>query len=98
VGDLEAGEAVVEQGYFFHPGPPMVRANERAIVPCGCAAYVGVRLDNGEMFLGATACSAEHEPKVGQFLAAYHESLDNPTDRLAVEVADEILMMVFARG
>lgn len=87
---------MVERTYFLHPGPPMVRANERAIVGCGCAAYVGVRLDNGEPFLGALACRPEHEGKVGQFLAAYHESLDRPQARPAVEVADEILTTVFA--
>jgi hypothetical protein len=96
LGDLEVGAAVVEQGYFFHAGPPMVRANERAIVECGCAAYVGVRLDTGDPTLGATACSHEHREKVHAFLAAYHESLDDPSDRPAVEVADEILTRVFA--
>lgn len=87
---------MVEEVYFFHAGPPMVRANERAAMPCGCAVYVGVRLDNGEAFLGATACAPEHEDTMGAFMAAYFDSLAEPQDRPAVEVADEILTRVFA--
>jgi hypothetical protein len=80
-----------------HPGPPLTVANERAVMPCGCAVYIGLRMDTHEPTLGATACSDAHKGKVHAFLAAYHESLDAPSDRPAVEVADEILTRVFAR-
>jgi hypothetical protein len=71
-------------------------AKERAIMPCGCAAYVGLRMDTHDPTLGATACCHEHRGKVHAFLAAYHESLERPSDRDAVEVADELLTRVFA--
>lgn len=79
-------------------GPPPVVANTRAVAPCGCAVYVGKRLDNQEPFIGATACSDRHHGRMGDFLEAFKESLDRPEPTPAVEVADELLMMVFAEG
>lgn len=80
---------------WVNAGPPPVVANERAYRECGCSAYVGMRLDNHEPFIGFTPCSEEHEPQMRLFYDAYLESLGSPEARPAAEVADEIMAMVF---
>ena len=34
---------MIEHGLYGHPGPPMVVARSRAVLPCGCFAAVATR-------------------------------------------------------
>lgn len=88
----------VEQGRWAHPGPPAAVGRERAVAPCGCAVYVGKRLDNREPMIAATSCSDVHTGTMRDFLVAFEESLNRPEARPAAEVADEMLTMLFAGG
>jgi hypothetical protein len=73
------------------PGPPATVTTERAILECGCAAYVGQRMDNGEGAVIATPCSAEHRPLMAHFTLLYRESLVEPIAAPASEIAERLL-------
>lgn len=63
----------------------------RAVLPCGCAAYVGERLDDGEGAVAALACSDEHHALMTTFMALIRASLETPLPVPLVEVCDEML-------
>lgn len=74
-------------------GSPPMLSKERAYLECGCSAYVGKRMDRSppEDALVTKACSEEHLPMMQGFIERYVASLEEPQDRPAVEVADELL-------
>jgi hypothetical protein len=70
---------------------PTVAAAWRAMLGCGCAIYVGRRVDNDEVATGAVPCSSEHRRLVNHATLLMRESLTEPSDELLVEVADRLL-------
>lgn len=68
-------------------------SKERAFLECGCSAYIGLRIDRfpPEEALVTKACSDEHLPMMADFIERYVKSLEDPQDRPAVEVAEELL-------
>lgn len=79
-------------------GGPTLLAQSRAYVECGCSVFVGTWLHNHEPGVGAAMCS-EHADLAQAVNEAYLKTLDDPTDRLAVEVAEEVLTTVaLSRG
>jgi hypothetical protein len=81
---------------WVFPGPPHIMAKERAILECGCFVAVGLQTATKEPALIGTACGDDHKPKMREFLRRYDETLENPSSRPAVEVADEVLGEVYA--
>jgi hypothetical protein len=73
------------------PGMPDVMSHRRARVRCGCAAYVGVRLDNMEAAVAALPCGPGHRRLLEHFQVLFSESLEHPTERDLDEVTNELL-------
>jgi hypothetical protein len=78
------------------PGRPTILFTKRAILPCGCFVACGQRQDNGEAASGECPCSQAHLPLMVRFHRALVASLEQPQDRLLVEVCDELLEQTFA--
>lgn len=74
-------------------GTPPLLSKERVVLDCGCAAYVGLRMDRSppEEAMVTKACSEDHLEKMSDFIKRYIKSLEEPQDRPAVEVAEELL-------
>lgn len=77
--------------FLTQNGVPTLAVSVRAVAPCGCCCFMGRRIDNGEVATGASACSPEHHPVIDDFQEKFRASLDNPTDRLLIDVIAEIL-------
>jgi hypothetical protein len=79
-------------------GFPGLVSIERAELHCGCACYIGKRLTDLELATVAIPCSEAHEEMMRVFRDRYAETEDDPAlaDRLAVDVADQVLMAVAA--
>lgn len=94
--DLEGVRAAVIEQFparlvLSRPNPALL-VNARAALPCGCAIYVGIRVDNHEYATLGRACSEEHERVVNAANVALFDSLIlNPTDRPLLDVVDEFL-------
>ena len=78
------------------PDGTPVLCKERAVMDCGCFAAVGIRPDNHEGALGVHPCSGGHVPLMQHFIDQYVASLDSPEDTPAIEVAHDLLLMIFA--
>lgn len=72
------------------PGGPVVVSKERVVLPCGCCAYAGLRVDTREVCLVATECEPEHRVMRDRFYDLMKESLENPTNRRLIDVAQEL--------
>lgn len=79
------------------PGQPVVLWKDRAEMPCGCAALVGIRIDKQEWAVVASYCADDgHVEQMRRFMELYAASLEErPEDREAVVVAAEILSTAF---
>lgn len=73
------------------PGQPTLVSIERTLLPCGCAAYSGIRMDTQEVSMAAIECSPEHRTMRDRFHELMVESLKNPTEQLLIEAAKELL-------
>ena len=73
------------------PGQPTVVSIEKVVLPCGCCAYSGIRIDTQEVSMVSIECSPEHQPVRDRFHELMVESLKNPTKQLLIEVAKELL-------
>lgn len=80
---------------FILRGDPVLVSKERATLPCGCAVYVGLRVDTKEVATAAIPCKSDHRVLMEQFNSDLAKSLENPTDRLLVEVVNELLESIF---
>jgi hypothetical protein len=85
---------MIEHGIYVQEGPPMIVADKRAILPCGCFATVGLRSDTHEASVGGGPCSRRHARLMERFSLALTDSLVNPTRRPLIDVVDEILTEV----
>ena len=70
---------------------PTIITKERALAVCGCCVFVGIRLDNHEVAVVSAACVQEHMPMMTHFQMLMQLSTADPQDRLAVEVAADLL-------
>lgn len=71
---------------------PVVLAESRAALPCGCQALVGRRTDTMEPVTVLLPCSFRHEPLITDTRKALQESLrEAPSARPMVEVCDRLL-------
>lgn len=78
------------------PGYPDVLWKDRAEMPCGCAALVGIRIDRGEPAIIFTDCGEEHLGLMRRARDMYAESLAHAREGVeAVVVACEILSRAF---
>lgn len=69
-----------------------VLSNERAVLDCGCACYVGIRLRTQEPATVNMRCSDDHAVLMTRLLLLLRESTVEPqVGRALVEVADELL-------
>ena len=71
-----------------------VVSNERAVLDCGCACYVGYRFDTPkpEVASAGVPCSLEHKLLMRRHNLLVKESTVAPQHgRLAIEVVDELL-------
>ena len=82
---------MIEHGLYCHPGPPLLVARERSLLPCGCCAVVGIRMDTHEVAVGSCPCGPGHKRMLERFVFALGDSLVNPTDRPLIDVVDELL-------
>ncbi len=82
---------MIEHGVYCQPGPPMLVADKRAILPCGCFAAVGLRMDTREAAVGVSPCAPAHRALLERFSLALTDSLVNPTHRPLIDVVDELL-------
>lgn len=91
---------MIEHGVFVQQGPPMVVARERSVLPCGCFAAVGVRMDRTppEVSVGGSPCSQQHRQLLERFRFALTDSLVNPTSRPLIDVVDELLVGIASGG
>lgn len=74
-----------------HAGGVLVLANQRAVLECGCACYCGLQLGTLESTVLTVPCSDEHRQLTAHFNLLLKESLVEPTTRLLIDVADELL-------
>ncbi len=82
---------MIEHGVYCQPGPPMLVANKRSVLPCGCFVAVGLRMDTKEAACGCSPCGLHHRGLMERFSLALTDSLVNPTARPLIDVVDEIL-------
>lgn len=85
---------MIEQGMWMVRGTPPnpdVAAKVRSVRECGCAVYVGMRLDTHEAATASLPCSPRHLDLIERFGVAFRASLMVPTDKTAVDVVDVIL-------
>lgn len=68
-----------------------VLSQERAVLDCGCACYVGIRLRTQEPATVNRRCSDEHELMMTRLLLLLRESTVEPQDRPLIEVVDNLL-------
>lgn len=87
-----------EQARFARAaGFPTVLWKDRAEMPCGCAALVGIRLDRQEPAVVFAPCEdEEHFEVMARFRERFAESLEDAGPREAVRVACELLSATFA--
>lgn len=79
-------------------GVVLVLANQRAVLDCGCACYCGLRLGTTDPATLTVPCSDEHRRLAAHFNLLLKESLVAPTERLLVDVADELLEQAVRYG
>lgn len=70
---------------------PVVMTDSRAVLGCGCAGYVGIRMDKGELVTVLRPCTPRHDGLMQRVQDALIASTRNPTGRPLVEVVDELL-------
>lgn len=83
---IELATTLLEQ-----QGIPAIVTQCRAVLGCGCAAYVGRREDNGEPAVGMVACGHDHDRLGTHFQLLMKESLIETTPRMAIEVVADLL-------
>lgn len=70
---------------------PVVLASGRAVLPCGCEALAGTRLDTMEPVTVLRPCSFKHEPLVTQARELLVEAIRGKRPGSQLEVANEVL-------
>lgn len=73
------------------PGKPLLLVNCCASLPCGCACYVGRRVDNQEAATGCMSCSPIHSGLIEHFNLLLMESLAEPLEVSLVDVCARLL-------
>lgn len=73
------------------PGLPKLLIVETALLPCGCGAHVGIRLDKQEPTTGTFQCSEEHRAMMDHFQLLLRESLVEPGPELLIDVLLSLL-------
>lgn len=89
---------MIFEGFYHIPANkdhPEIFGEVRSEAPCGCSVVVGRRQDNDEVAVGGLWCKIEHRPLVDRFGVLMAESLLNPTDRLLIDVVDELLQQAY---
>lgn len=92
-------DTTYETGYMgktlAYPGQPTLVVAGRVTLPCGCAVWIGWRLDNHEVATAAAPHSDDHVEMMIEYNKQFQESLENPTDRPLVDVVSEYLQKVW---
>jgi hypothetical protein len=76
------------------PNKPVVVFIHQAEIKCGCYVVLGKRTDTWEPCSAAVVCTPEHDAMIVDFNQRFRDSLKNPEDRSAIEVANEMLERV----
>lgn len=71
---------------------PLVLADARAELPCGCAGWVGVRPDTAKPVAVLRPCSDAHDRICQVAQDALIEALKTPGKELTVDLVDSLLV------
>jgi hypothetical protein len=81
---------------LIQPPLPAIAAVQRARLQCGCAVYIGRRVDNHQAATGAIACGDEHRELINRFNVALLDSLEHADDTPLLDVCDRLLLQAAA--